>query len=527
MLAMIRGAAVYLGTDQDLELAGGPGHSASRGFGRAPASRVLPRHDTPADAATFGTAMLGQARDAVTHLDWVPDLGVAIGSRSWWRGLATCTALCAATIMLAPGFTPLTGNVPAPLAGAERDEARALGIAPLGQGASMGRRMAANDLVAPLAQAPERPSIELSATLGQGDAFDRVLIRAGVGRRDAEDAAALVAQTVDLRDIAPGTRIALTLGRRADRRVARPLDTLQVRARFDLALSLNRVGNTLAMTRKPIAVDRTALRIQGLVGSSLYRSARAAGAPAKVVEAYIKAVATRLSIGRDVTAADGFDLIVARERAATGETRIGDLLFAGIDQGRRKLQLVRFGSTTSGDDRSDEDSEGRGGWFDANGQTERRAVSGMPVSGRITSSFGLRMHPLLGFMRMHKGLDIGAPYGAPIHAMSDGVVAFAGRTGGYGNFVKLAHGGGMASGYGHMSRIAVSSGTRVRQGQVIGYVGSTGISTGPHLHWEVWKNGAAVNPRAMSFASAATLSGSALRAFKTRVAQLLAVRVGG
>jgi murein DD-endopeptidase MepM/ murein hydrolase activator NlpD len=348
-----------------------------------------------------------------------------------------------------------------------------------------------------------------------------VLMRAGVGRNDAEAAAALVSQAVDPGDIKAGTRIALTLGRRADRTVARPLEALDFRARFDLRLALTRTATGLTMTRKPIAIDSTPLRIQGLVGSSLYRSTRAAGVPAKIVEAYIKAVATRLSIGRDVTAADRFDLVVERERAATGETRIGNLLFAGLDQGRRTLQLVRFGADSSNPDAQID------GWFDVNGQTERRAVSGMPVLGRITSSFGLRMHPLLGFTRMHKGLDIGAPYGSPIHAMTDGVVAFAGRTGGYGNFVKLVHGGGMASGYGHMSRIAVSSGTRVRQGQVIGYVGSTGISTGPHLHWEVWRGGAAINPRSVSFSSVAALSGAKLRAFKARVAQLLAVRVGG
>ena len=509
---------MYLTKDQGLELAGG---THARGFGRAVPSTVAP-------------GLVPRLQDAATRIDWVPDLGIAIGSRDWWRGLATCAALCAATVMLAPGFRPLTGAVPAPLAGAEWDETRAQAIAPLGQGSGTGRRMAANDLVAPLAQAPERPSIDLAATLGQGDAFDRVLIRAGVGRRDAEAAAALVAQTVDLGAIQPGTRIALTLGRRPNRSVARPLDALQVRARFDLALTLTRTAGALAMTRQPIAIDRTPLRIQGLVGSSLYRSARAAGAPAKVVESYIKAVATRLSIGRDVGAADSFDLIVARERAATGETRIGDLLFAGLDQGRRKIQLVRFGPDASTGFDADAAGSGdgtdtarRGGWFDANGQTERRAVSGMPVSGRITSSFGLRVHPLLGFTRMHKGLDIGAPYGSPIHAMTDGVVAFAGRSGGYGNFVKLTHGGGIASGYGHMSRIAVAAGTRVRQGQVIGYVGSTGISTGPHLHWEVWKNGGAINPRQMSFASTAQLSGERLRAFKARVAPLLAVRIGG
>ena len=500
-------ARVYLQKDQALELAGG----GARGFGRA--------LDRQPDLAP---------QTAPSRIDWVPDLGARIGSRDWWRGLATCTALCAATVMLAPGFKPLVGSVPARLAGAEWEETRAQGIAPLAQGATTGRRMAANDFVAPLANVPERPTLELSATLGQGDAFDRALMRAGVGRNDAEAAAALVAQSVDPKTIPAGTRIALTLGRRPDRTVARPLEQLDVRARFDLALSLARSAGGLTVNRKPIAVDSTPLRIQGLVGSSLYRSARAAGVPGKAVESFIKAISTRLSIGRDVTSADSFDVIVERERAATGETRIGDLLFAGIDQGRRKVQLVRFAPDAMNVDvdASLNGESSRGGWFDANGQTERRAVSGMPVTGRITSNYGMRFHPLLGFTRMHKGLDIGAPYGSPIHAMTDGVVAFAGRTGGYGNFVKLVHGGGMASGYGHMSRIAVSSGTRVRQGQVIGYVGSTGMSTGPHLHWEVWKNGAAINPRSVSFASVAQLSGEKLRAFKARVAQLLAIRVG-
>jgi murein DD-endopeptidase MepM/ murein hydrolase activator NlpD len=151
---------------------------------------------------------------------------------------------------------------------------------------------------------------------------------------------------------------------------------------------------------------------------------------------------------------------------------------------------------------------------------------GMPVQGRITSSFGWRMHPLLRFVRLHKGLDIGAPHGAPIYAVLDGVVQAAGRAGGYGNFVKLSHAGGIGSGYGHMSRFAVRPGQRVRQGQVIGYVGSTGISTGPHLHWEVWRNGQAINPKSISFTSVARLSGDELRRFKARVSELLAVRIG-
>ena len=124
----------------------------------------------------------------------------------------------------------------------------------------------------------ERPTIDLSATLGQGDAFDRVLERAGVGRADAAAAAALLAQATPLADLQPGTRIALTLGRRPQRDVPRPLDRLSLRARFDLNVAIDRGAGGLGMTRMPIAIDRTPLRIRGLVGGGLYRSARAAGA---------------------------------------------------------------------------------------------------------------------------------------------------------------------------------------------------------------------------------------------------------
>lgn len=488
--------AVFLRSEHDHDQAGG---TATLPFGRALASPTAP--------ASFETLRSGLAR-----IDWAPDLGARIGSLDWWRGAATCAALCAATWALSPGFDrTIVGDVPVAVTGTHFDETRAQSITPLAWGADTGRHMAANALVAPLAATPERPIVELTAMLGQGDAFDRMLERAGVSKRDAAQATALVSDAVALGNIAPGTRVAMTLGRRPNRNVPRPLEHLALRARFDLNLSLERNGNALNMTRHPIAIDRTPLRVQGLVGSSLYRSARAAGVPAKIVEAYIKAVATRVSIGRDVGASDSFDIIVEHARAATGEVQTGALLFAGLDQGRKKTQLVKWTGNQ---------------WFEASGQSERRGFLGMPVNGRITSDFGLRRHPLLGYVRMHKGLDIAAPYGTPIRAAVAGIVAFAGRNAGYGNFVKLVHGSGIMSGYGHMSRIAVRPGTHVAQGEVIGFVGSTGMSTGPHLHWEVWRGGSAVNPRSFSFATVATLSGETLRAFKARVAGLLAVRPG-
>jgi murein DD-endopeptidase MepM/ murein hydrolase activator NlpD len=482
--------------DHGLDQAGG---TATMSFGRAivPAAQLSP---------------LDRIRIFIARTDWAPDLGAQIGSPTWWRGAATCAALCAASYALSPGFDhPIIGDVPAPLAGQQWQEARAQSIGPLAWGGNTGQHMAATDLVAPLAEAPERPRVELVATLGQGDGLANVLQRAGVSKTDTASAVQMIAGSVALGDVRPGTRLDVTLGRRPDKTVARPLEALSFRARFDLALSVMRTGNALTLARHDIAIDHTPLRLEGLVGQSLYRSARASGAPAKSVETALKALAAHLNIGRDISPADTFTLVMKQARAATGEVQLGDLEMAALIHGNRKTELVKW------DD---------GQWYEASGQTERKGQMGMPVAGRISSGFGMRMHPLLGFMRMHKGMDIAAAWGTPIHAAMDGVVQFAGRSAGYGNFVKLASAGGIGTGYGHMSRIAVRGGQHVSQGEVIGYVGSTGMSTGPHLHWEVWKNGISVNPRNMSFSSVSQLSGDALRQFKAKVAWLLSIKPG-
>lgn len=476
-----------------------------------------------AAAASTGTALvlppqtaLARTIDQLRAVDWTPDLGARIGSRDWWRGLATCAGLVTLTCLLAPGFErPIYGAAPARMVAGDWDEARAQGFAPAALGAASGRRMGAVASVAPLTDTPERPRIELAASLGLGDRFERVLTRAGVSASDAGHVADMVAGAVALGEIRPGTRLDLTLGRRADKSQPRPLEKLAFRARFDLNLAVTRGPDGLALERHPIAIDHTPLRIQGRVGTSLYRAARAAGAPAKAVETYLKAIASRVPIAQ-VDGDDSFDIIVEQARAATGEVQLGSLLFAGLDRsGAKAVKLVRW------------QEQGRPQWFDANGAGEKRGTSVMPVSGRISSPFGARRHPLLGFLRMHKGLDIAAPHGTPVRAMMDGVVAAAGRAGGYGNLIKLGHGRTYQSMYGHLSRIAVRPGERVSRGEIIGYVGSTGLSTGPHLHFEVLKNGRAVNPRSMSIETQQQLAGEELARFKAQVKRLMGVPVGG
>jgi murein DD-endopeptidase MepM/ murein hydrolase activator NlpD len=147
----------------------------------------------------------------------------------------------------------------------------------------------------------------------------------------------------------------------------------------------------------------------------------------------------------------------------------------------------------------------------------------MPVAGHITSYFGYRYHPILHFTRFHAGLDIGASWGSPIVAAGDGRVVGAGWAGGYGREVQIAHGGGVVSLYGHMSEIVAQPGSFVRAGQVIGYVGSSGLSTGPHLHFEVRQGGTPVNPLAIRFASAPAVDTRLADSVKARLRVLLSL----
>ncbi|HEX6374622.1 MAG TPA: M23 family metallopeptidase [Allosphingosinicella sp.] len=466
--------------------------------------------DAPLRPRRFGSRAAPPPRD----FDLVVDLGSRIGSRTWFRGAFTCAALCGAAWWLAPGFDPIPAASAAPLPDAHFAQARALAIAPLALGADTGRRMAPTDAVEALIDTPERPTVELNATIGEGDGFVRALERAGVAQQEADQVAALVAAAVPLDQLKAGTAMNIVLGRRPNRTVARPLTSLSLRARFDLKLSVRRAGGKLALTRTPISVDATPLRIQGYVGASLYRSARAAGAPARAVEAYIRAVASQTSIG-GLAPDDRFDIILEHRRAATGEAETGRLLYAGLDRGSGKdLRLMQW------------EQDGRAEWYEASGVGRESGALQRPVPGTVSSNFGMRRHPILGYSRMHKGLDFRAGYGTPVLAATDGRVASAGWAGGYGNQVRLAHGGGLVTSYSHMSRIVARAGAGVRQGQVIGYVGSTGLSTGPHLHYELLKDGVPVNPAAVKFVSRAQLDGASLAAFRSKLRMLLAVKPG-
>jgi murein DD-endopeptidase MepM/ murein hydrolase activator NlpD len=252
------------------------------------------------------------------------------------------------------------------------------------------------------------------------------------------------------------------------------------------------------------------IRIRGLAGDGLYWSLRAAGATPDVAAEYLAALATQIDVG-EVGPADSFDLVLGSGH---------QLLYAGLDRvGQSALELVKW------------NANGRSEWIDA-ANADRRAPaesSGfiMPAQGPVTSYFGYRYHPILHFTRFHAGIDIGAGWGSPIVAAADGQVAAAGWAGGYGREVQIAHGGGIMSLYGHMSEIVAQPGSFVHAGQVIGYVGSSGLSTGPHVHFEVRENGTPVNPLSVRITGAPVVDTHLADAVKARLKALLSVGARG
>lgn len=257
-------------------------------------------------------------------------------------------------------------------------------------------------------------------------------------------------------------------------------------------------------------IETGPLRIHGRAGDGLYWSLRAAGASPQVAAQYLAALATETDVG-SVSAGDTFDMVLKR---GAGD---GQLLYAGLDRvADTDLQLVLW---TSG---------GRSQWINAaNVDNPAPVQSGVawPVAARITSYFGNRRHPILRYMRFHGGVDFGAGWGSPIIAAADGQVTGAGWAGGYGRQVRIAHGGGLTTSYSHMSSIVAEPGGYVRAGQLIGYVGSSGLSTGPHLHYEVLQGGERVNPLAVRFASVQVADTGFANAVKARLKALLSVGV--
>ena len=261
-----------------------------------------------------------------------------------------------------------------------------------------------------------------------------------------------------------------------------------------------------------IKLNKKIIYKENLILQSLYKAATDQKIPANTIIEFARIYGFQVDFQRDIRKKDKFQImyeIFLNENDELVET--GEILFANLKLSGQDNGLYYF------------DEEGNEGHYDKNGKSVKKALMKTPINGaRLSSPFGMRKHPIDGFNKMHKGTDFAAPMGTPIMASGDGVIKKAGWCGGGGNCVKIKHNSTYQTVYAHMSKFArgIKSGVRVKQGQTIGYVGSTGKSTGPHLHYEVIVNGKKVNSQKLKLPSGKILKGKQRKLFETRKIKL-------
>ncbi|MDO8607183.1 MAG: peptidoglycan DD-metalloendopeptidase family protein [Phaeospirillum sp.] len=365
-----------------------------------------------------------------------------------------------------------------------------------------------------------RRPVEYVLQVASGEKLTDLLGRAGVPMAEALQAIDALIAIFDPRNLKAGQKVTVTFdpsphgfGQGDFNLISLPADPIR-----DVAARRKAKGAGFRPEETKRLVTRQVAHYAGSIRSSLYESAMAAGVPVQVIIAMIKVLSYDVDFQRDIQPGDNFEVMFEGWYDTKGKlVRHGDLLYAGLDLSGAEIQLYRY-----------EDSLGASDFFNAKGESAKKALLKTPVDGaKITSGFGLRHHPILGFSKMHKGIDFGVPPGTPIQAAGDGSIEMAGPNGAYGNYVRLRHGNGFATAYAHMSRIAqgVHTGRRVTQGQIIGFVGSTGRSTGPHLHYEVLQGNAQVNPMSIKVPTGIKLAGRDLdryQAFKRQTDLLMA-----
>lgn len=341
--------------------------------------------------------------------------------------------------------------------------------------------------------------------VANGETLAGLLTRAGASSTDANAALSSIADVYNPRRLRPGQTISLYFQR--DGAQAR-LTGVAFRSEPGASVAANRTAAGAFEAREvqmPLTFEIA--RIAAPVETSLYSSALQLGATDREVAALADAFSYDVDFQRDVRPGDNFELVFERFYDDEGNTvRTGDLLFVSLESSRGSREFYQF--MAPGDSRPD--------WYDADGKSARRFLMKTPINGaRLSSGYGMRRHPILGYSRMHRGTDFAAPTGTPILAAGDGTIERAGPFSSFGNYVRIRHANGYETAYAHMSRFArgMRAGARVRQGQIIGYVGTTGRSTGPHLHYEVLRRGQQVNPMSLRVANGRNLTGRALELF--------------
>ncbi len=354
------------------------------------------------------------------------------------------------------------------------------------------------DVAAAWPNAPSDLSVE-TAAFGSGDTLMDVLLGLGVEQIEAHSAVEALRDVYNPRHIRAGQDMDVMLQDGA-------LYGMMLRTapgeRVDVAMGDD--GFTARVVEMPLTSTQVAA--EGVINSSLYQAAVDAGVPPAVLADMIRAYSFDVDFQREIKVGDSFAILYEEFVDEDGNVvRYGAPTYAALRVSGATLQIYRYTPES-----------GFADYFNDLGESVRKALLRTPVDGaRITSGFGMRDHPLLGYSRMHKGVDFGAAPGTPILAAGDGTIEFIGRNSGYGNYIRIRHNDTYKTAYAHMQGFAsgLGQGSRVRQGQVIGYVGSTGMSTGPHLHYEVLVHDEQINPLDVKLPSGEKLSGTELASF--------------
>ncbi len=365
---------------------------------------------------------------------------------------------------------------------------------------------------------PPAPPIATRDTIRPGDAVVAVLVRDGLAPDDAR--AALKAS--EMRGTA---RREIPVALYADSASA-PIREVEFQVADDRSLRVVRESDLVWVSTERREIWRTdTVVVRAPTTGSLVESLRLAGRGTLAIRSRLEAAYAiaeafeyKLDVGRDLVKGDSVLAVIERRRTAFGTEQVGQLVAGGLFHDGQWMRVIRFTA-----------SRGKPEYYDPDGHPMRTTFLSAPVEfRRMSSGFGMRVHPLLGTLRRHAGIDFTAPLGTPVRAVGDGAVISAGWAGGFGKLIEIRHRDGMVTRYGHLRAFAptLREGQVVEQGDVVGFVGSTGLSTGPHLHFETIVNGVSREPsRALRAASGVSLTGSALASFGV-VRATLASRLG-
>jgi murein DD-endopeptidase MepM/ murein hydrolase activator NlpD len=371
--------------------------------------------------------------------------------------------------------------------------------------------------------APPEP-VDETFKLAKGSTLKSELIDRGVSKAAADELVRSIEPVLPTKLIKAGTSFDVTFDRQIDfygREVIFPVElsfkpgpreTILVTADEDGNFEAKITGKTEGVKSQYALVDN--YRAKAKIGSSLYGTAKDNKIPDYIVSEFTRVFSYDVDFQHQIEATDDFELLFGKPLTGTSAKR-KVLHYAELNFGGKTKRYFRF---TAADGQTD--------YYDELGRSASRALLKTPISGaRLTSGFGMRRHPLLRYSKMHTGVDFGASTGTPIRAAGSGIIDLAGRHGAYGNTIVLKHGEKYKTLYAHMSRLAagIRAGVRVNQGQIIGYVGTTGRSTGPHLHYEVRINDRPVNPTAIRAAGGKQLAGKDLQDFRVLKNRVLAM----